>query len=174
MPKPNWFKSGDILSTTLLAIIRALTELQHYLQGSQHPTTILSNHKNLMYFKTAQKMNRQQARCYLTLSEYNIKLIHVPGKQMVQSDALSWWPNLCPDEDTNNCQGTSLAVCTPFIYPIYCSYSTFISLCLHICFLLFGYDLTLSYSQYTLFISLLLEPPCFASFLLLYLVFIDC
>ena len=47
------------------------------------------------------------------------------------------------------CQGTSLAVCTPFIYPIYCSYSTFISLCLHICLLLFGYDLTLSCSQYT-------------------------
>ena len=45
------------------------------------------------------------------------------------------------------CQGTSLAVCTPFIYPIYCSYSTFISLCLHICLLLFGYDLTLSCSQ---------------------------
>ena len=58
------------------------------------------------------------------------------------------------------CQGTSLAVCTPFIYPVYCSYSTFISLCLHICLLLFGYDLTLSCSQYTLFISLLLEPPC--------------
>ena len=60
-----------------------------------------------------------------------------------------------------HCQGTSLAVCTPFIYPIYCSYSTFISLCLHICLLLFGYDLTLSCSQHTLFISLLLEPPCF-------------
>ena len=51
--------------------------------------------------------------------------------------------------------------CTyPFIYPIYYSYFTFISLCLHICLLLFGYDLTLSCSQYTLLISLLLEPPC--------------
>ena len=60
-----------------------------------------------------------------------------------------------------HCQGTSLAVGTPFIYPIYCSYFTFISLCLDICLLLFGYDLTLSCSQYTLFISLLLEPPCY-------------
>ena len=86
----------------LLVIIWALTEWRHYLQGSQHPTTILSNHKNLMYFKTAQKLNRRQARWHLTLSEYDIKLIHVPGKQMVQSDTLSWQPDLCPDEDTDN------------------------------------------------------------------------
>ena len=26
----------------------------------------------------------------------------MPGKQMVQSDALSWPPDLCPDEDTDN------------------------------------------------------------------------
>ena len=57
---------------------------------------------NLTYFKTPQKLNRWQARWHLMLSEYDIKLIHVPGKQMVQSDALSQWPDLCPDEDTNN------------------------------------------------------------------------
>ena len=67
-----------------------------------HLTTILSDHKNLTYFKTAQKLNRQQARWHLTLSEYDIKLIHVPGKQMVQSDALSQQPDLCPDKDTDN------------------------------------------------------------------------
>ena len=61
-------------------------------------------------------------------------------------------PNLSINWILSHCQGTSLAVCTPFIYPIYCSYSTFISLCLHICLLLFGYDLTLCCSQYTLFI----------------------
>ena len=36
------------------------------------------------------------------LSKYDIKLIHVPGKQMVQSDALSRQPDLCPDKDTDN------------------------------------------------------------------------
>ena len=92
----------EIYDRELLAIIQALTEWQHYLQGSQHPTTILSDHKNLTYFKTAQKLNRRQARWHLTLSKYDIKLIHVPGKQMVQSNALSWQPNLCPDEDTDN------------------------------------------------------------------------
>ena len=95
-------RNYKIYDWELLAIIWALTEWWHYLQGSQHPTMILSDHKNLMYFKTAQKLNRWQARWHLTLSEYNIKLIHVPGKQMVQSNALSWQPDLCPDEDTDN------------------------------------------------------------------------
>ena len=92
----------EIYDQELLVIIWALTEWQHYLQGSQHPTMILSDHKNLTYFKTAQKLNWQQARWHLTLSKYDIKLIHVPGKQMVQSNALSQQPDLCPDEDTNN------------------------------------------------------------------------
>ena len=47
---------------------------------------------------------------------------------------------------------------------LYTLFTVHISLCLYICLLLFGYDLTLSCSQYTLFISLLLEPPCFTSF----------
>ena len=92
----------EIYDQELLAIIRTLNKWRHYLQGSQHSTTILSDHKNLTYFKTAQKLNRRQARWHLILSEYNIKLIHMPGKQMVQSDALSRQPDLCPDEDTDN------------------------------------------------------------------------
>ena len=50
----------------------------------------------------------------LTLSEYDIKLIHVPGKQMIQSDALSRRPNLCPDEDTDN-EDKVLLVDTMFV-----------------------------------------------------------
>jgi hypothetical protein len=38
----------------LLGIVRAL---ENYLQGSAHPTTILSDHKNLTYFCSAQKLN---------------------------------------------------------------------------------------------------------------------
>ena len=31
-----------------------------------------------------------------------MKLIHQPGHKMIQSDALSQRPDLCPDEDTDN------------------------------------------------------------------------
>jgi hypothetical protein len=74
----------------------------HYLQGYRHPVTILSDHKNLTYFRTAQKLNHRQARWSLLLSLYDMKLVHVPGSQMVQSDALSWRADLHPDEDNDN------------------------------------------------------------------------
>ena len=34
--------------------------------------------------------------------EFELKLVHVPGTRMVQSDALSRRPDLCPEEDSDN------------------------------------------------------------------------
>ena len=85
-----------------MAIIRALEEWRHYIQGSAHTTIILSDHKNLTYYREAKKLNRQQARWSLYLSEFDVKLVHTPGNKMVQSDALSWRPDLCPEEDNDN------------------------------------------------------------------------
>jgi RNase H-like domain found in reverse transcriptase/Reverse transcriptase (RNA-dependent DNA polymerase) len=79
----------EIYDRELLGIIRALKEWRHYIQGSGHMTVVYSDHKNLKYFQTAQKLNDQQARCLLYLSGFDIKLIHLPGMKMVQSDALS-------------------------------------------------------------------------------------
>jgi len=73
----------------LMGIVRALETWRHYLQGSPFLMVILSDHKNLTYFRTTQKLNRQQARWSLFLSEFNLKLIHTPGSRMIQSDALS-------------------------------------------------------------------------------------
>ena len=83
-------------------------EWHHYLLGSPHPVTVLSDHKNLTYFQTAQKLNRWQAQWSLFLLEFELKLIHIPGTQMVQSDALSWQPDLCPEEDLDNKNKTLL------------------------------------------------------------------
>ena len=79
-------RNYEIYNRELLAIIRALTEWRHYLLRSPHPVTVLSDHKNLTYFWTAQKSNQRQARWSLFLSEFELKLIHVPGTQMVQDD----------------------------------------------------------------------------------------
>ena len=46
----------------MLAIIRALEEWRHFLEGAQHPVEIWTDHKNLEYFMTAKKLNRRQAR----------------------------------------------------------------------------------------------------------------
>ena len=91
----------EIYDREILAIIRALEEWQHYIQGSAHTTVILSDHKNLTYYREAKnltyyreakKLNRRQARWSLYLSEFDVKLVQSPGNKMVQSDALSRRP----------------------------------------------------------------------------------
>ena len=82
-------RNYKIYNRELMGIVRALETWQHYLQGSPFPTVILSDHKNLTYFQTAQKLNRRQARWNLFLSEFDLKLIHTPGSKMIQSDTLS-------------------------------------------------------------------------------------
>jgi RNase H-like domain found in reverse transcriptase len=70
----------EIYDRELLGIIRTLETWRHYIQGSPHPITIFSNHKNLTFFQQAQKLNRCQAHWSLFLSQFDMKLVHVPGK----------------------------------------------------------------------------------------------
>jgi hypothetical protein len=88
----------EIYDRELLGIIRALKEWRHYIQGSGHTTIVYSDHKNLTYFWTAQKLNDRQARWLLYLSGFDLKLIHLPRTKMVQSDALSRRPDYGTDE----------------------------------------------------------------------------
>ena len=50
-------RNYKIYNRELLAIIRALKEWRHYIQGASHTTVIFSNHKNLTYFQEARKLN---------------------------------------------------------------------------------------------------------------------
>jgi hypothetical protein len=81
----KWFneteRNYDIADRELLDIIRVLTDWRHYLIGSPHKVTILTDHNNLRYFRTAQKLNRQQARWSLFLSEFDLNLVHVLGQK---------------------------------------------------------------------------------------------
>jgi uncharacterized protein Usg len=48
----------DIYNKELSAIIKALDAWRHYLEGNEHTIDILTDHKNLEYFKKAQKLSR--------------------------------------------------------------------------------------------------------------------
>jgi hypothetical protein len=52
----------EIHDKELLAIIDALEEWRHLLEGAQHTTTVYTDHKNLKYFMSARVLNRKQAR----------------------------------------------------------------------------------------------------------------
>ena len=79
----------NIHDKEMLAIMRALYEWQHFLQGSSKKFEIWTDHKNLEYFTTTKKLNRRQDRWSLELSEYDFTLIHKPGKTHGKMDTLS-------------------------------------------------------------------------------------
>jgi len=73
----------------MLAIICALEEWRHFLEGATHLVEIWTDHKNLEYFMTAKKLNRCQARWSLYLARFNFLLHHRPRHAMGKPDALS-------------------------------------------------------------------------------------
>jgi hypothetical protein len=47
-----------IHDSELLSIVKSFKHWWHYLEGSQYPVTVLSNHANLRYFMTTKELNR--------------------------------------------------------------------------------------------------------------------
>src|ERR1700675_1512709 len=82
-------RNYEIHDVEMLASIQALEEWRHYLEGARQPFEIWTDHKNLEYFRTAQKLNHRQARWPLYLSRFNSTLHHKPGVSLGKPDALS-------------------------------------------------------------------------------------
>lgn len=80
----------EIYDKELLAIICALEEYRHYLEGHPKKFEIWSDHQNLTYFKSTQKVTRRQA---LYLICFNYELHHKPGKTMQAKNPLSKRPD---------------------------------------------------------------------------------
>src|SRR5258708_15701977 len=81
-------RNYQIHDKEMLAIMCALEEWRHFLEGSDQKFKIHTDHKNLSYFREAHKLNRCQARWSLCLSRFDFVLTHKPGKQMGRPDAL--------------------------------------------------------------------------------------
>jgi len=77
----------------MLAIIRCLDEWRHLLEGAQNKFEIWSDHKNLEYFMSSQKLNCRQARWALYLSRFDFTLKHVPGSSIGKAGSLSRRPD---------------------------------------------------------------------------------
>jgi hypothetical protein len=82
-------RNYEIHDKEMLAIMRALEEWRHFLEGAPDKFEIWTDHKNLEYFMSAKKLNCRQARWSLTLAQFNFVMHHRPGKTMGKSDTLS-------------------------------------------------------------------------------------
>jgi hypothetical protein len=88
-------RNYPIWDCEFLAIIRALEHWHYLLLGAKFIVDVFTDHKNLQYYRSPQKINRRLARYILTLGDYNIRLLHKLGASN-RADALS----RCLDHDT--------------------------------------------------------------------------
>src|SRR5882724_2361902 len=54
-------RNYEVHDKELLSVIQGLEEWIHVLEGTKHMIEILNDHRNLMYFRTSQNLNHQQA-----------------------------------------------------------------------------------------------------------------
>lgn len=81
-------KRYDVGNRELLAIKVALEEWHHWLEGTDQPFMIWTEHNNLEYLKEAQCLNPWQARWALFFTRFNYTLSY-PLPKNTKPDALS-------------------------------------------------------------------------------------
>jgi len=105
----------EVHDKEMLAIIRALQEWRHFIEGVEHQCEIWTDHKNLEYFMTAKQLNRRQARWSLYLSHFNFALHHKPGRSMGKPDALSHRS----DHGTGTDDNSDVVLLTPKLFAVH-------------------------------------------------------
>ncbi|CCO31293.1 Retrotransposable element Tf2 155 kDa protein type 1 [Rhizoctonia solani AG-1 IB] len=66
----------DTHDKELLAIITALEHWRLFLEGTDEPITVYTDHKNLEYWKKAHTFNRWHARWYQILAPFNFNIVY--------------------------------------------------------------------------------------------------
>jgi len=90
--------NSEIYDKELMAIVRAFEEWRPHLEGSRHPIQVLSDHKNLEYFRSTKLLNRRQARWSEFLSHFDFRIVYRPGKAGGKPDALTRRSGDLPEE----------------------------------------------------------------------------
>ncbi|KAL0199796.1 hypothetical protein M9458_002983, partial [Cirrhinus mrigala] len=79
----------DVGNCELLAMKAAFEEWRHWLEGAKHPFTVLTDHRNLEYIRSAKQLNHRQARWALFFTRFNFSVTYRPGSHNTKADALS-------------------------------------------------------------------------------------
>ncbi|XP_069498702.1 uncharacterized protein, partial [Ambystoma mexicanum] len=79
----------SITDKELLAIRSAFKAWRHYLLGARHTVTVMTDHRNLQYLKTAKAQSSRQLRWALFLAEFDFLITYRPGSKNGKADALS-------------------------------------------------------------------------------------
>src|ERR1700731_920044 len=73
----------------LLAIVRVVQEWRHILLSREQPFEILTDHRNLVYYRDPQRLSQRQARWSVQLQDYEFTIKPAMGKGNHLADELS-------------------------------------------------------------------------------------
>lgn len=90
-----------IYDKELLAIIVAFETWRHHLEGAKFPVQVVTDHRNLLYFKQPQKLNQRQIRWSLFLSKFTYRISFRSGIKSGKPDSLSRRPDYVNKDSTN-------------------------------------------------------------------------
>jgi len=82
-------RNYKIYDKELLAVIWRLEEYRYYSEEYPYKVEIWSDHQNLTFFRTAQKLTRRQARWALLMTCFDFVLYHKLRKTIQVEDPLS-------------------------------------------------------------------------------------
>lgn len=82
----------EIYDKEMLAIVDALLTWRHWLEGTEIPIQIYSDHQNLQFFTTTKKLSRRQARWSEKIGRYKFKIHFRPGANNGKPDSMTRRP----------------------------------------------------------------------------------
>ena len=94
----------NIFNWELLPIICSIEEWRQYLLGSSFSVKVLTDHKNLTYFKEPRKLLWKQAQWLFFLQDFNLAYHTLPDTQMAPMDVLSRWDDVNTSLDNADVQ----------------------------------------------------------------------
>ena len=75
-------RNYEIHDREILTVVRCLDKWRYLLEGAQNKFEIWSDHKNLEYFMSGQKLNYRQVQQALYLFRFDFMLKYISGSSM--------------------------------------------------------------------------------------------
>ena len=94
-------RNYDIYEREFLGVLKALKCFRPHVTATEIPVTILTDHANLTHWKATRKVNKQVARWFAEIQDYNLIIKHVPGKIHTAPDMLSRLPRVDQGKQDN-------------------------------------------------------------------------
>src|ERR1700738_2689343 len=92
-------RNYEIYDKEMFAIVECMySHWRHYLEGSGHQTTVITDHKNLLWFTETKIYSRRHAHWAEKLSRFDFIIKYHPGSESGLLDALSRRPDYMDPE----------------------------------------------------------------------------